>query len=173
LAENDDTADRAAARTASRPSRRRVLLAWAIALAWAGLIWQFGGDAYSYGRTSRILQPLIDWLFGGLDLSTRIQIHDLVRKSAHFVEYAILALLAFRAALLSAVRHQIGTACWVAIFFVATLAAADELRQSFSTARTGTPWDVLIDVAGGVVGLIGVLVITRRVRGTPLVGDAT
>ena len=152
-----------------RPSWRRISLAWLLVLAWAGVIWQFGSDTYSLDRTSRLLQPLIDWILAGVDLATRLRIHAWIRKSAHFIEYAILALLAFRAALLSAERHRIGTAFWVALFFVATLAAADEFRQSLSTARTGSPYDVLIDVAGGLIGLLGVLVITRRMRESRLV----
>ena len=155
---------------ACSPSRRRTVLAWLLVLVWAGVIWQFGSDAYSLDRTSRFLQPLINWLLGDVELATRIQIHALIRKSAHFIEYAILALLSFRAALLTAERHQISTACWVALFLVATVAAADEFRQSFSTARTGSPHDVLIDVAGGLVGLLGVLVIMRRVRASRVFG---
>jgi VanZ family protein len=154
---------------AGRPSWRRVSLAWLLVLIWAGIIWQFGSDAYSLDRTSRLLQPLIDWLLAGVDLATRLRIHAWIRKSAHFIEYAILALLAFRAALLSAESQRIGTAFWVALFFVATVAAADEFRQSLSTARTGSPYDVLIDVAGGLIGLLGVLVITRRMRTSKLV----
>jgi VanZ family protein len=164
-------AGRAAPRGAFRPTRRKVLFAWLVALAWAYVVWQFGGDDYAFNRTSAFLQPLIDWLLAGLDLATRIQLHAYTRKSAHFIEYAILALLSFRAAMLSAERHRIGTACWVSIFFVATLAAADEIRQSYSAVRTGSPYDVLIDVAGGAVGLLGVLLITRRMRNAGLLGD--
>lgn len=160
-------------RGASSTSRRRIFFAWLIVLIWAGVIWQFGSDAYSLDRTSRFLQPLINWLLAGVDLATRYQIHGWVRKSAHFIEYAILALLAFRAALLTAARHRIGTACWVALFLVATLAAADEFRQSLSTARTGSPYDVLIDVTGGVVGLLGVLVIMNRMHGSKAVRGAS
>jgi len=154
-----------------RPTRQKVLFAWLLALSWAYVVWQFGGDDYAFNRTSAFLQPLIDWLLAGLDLATRIQVHAFTRKSAHFIEYAILALLSFRAAMLTAERHRIGTACWVSIFFVATLAAADEIRQGYSAVRTGSPYDVLIDIAGGVVGLLGVLIITRRMRATGLLGD--
>jgi VanZ family protein len=169
LAENGVRASDGLKLRTGRPSWRRVSLAWLLVLIWAGIIWQFGSDAYSLDRTSRLLQPLIDWLLAGVELATRLRIHAWIRKSAHFIEYAILALLAFRAALLSAERHRIGTAFWVALFFVATVAAADEFRQSLSTARTGSPYDVLIDVAGGLIGLLGVLVITRRMRTSKLV----
>ena len=47
------------------------------------------------------------------------------------------------------------------------LASADEARQALSDARTGSPWDVLIDLTGGVIAVTGVLVISRRMRGAP------
>ena len=43
-------------------------------------------------------------------------------------------------------------------------ASADEARQAFSDVRTGSPYDVLIDVAGGVVMVLGLLVISKRLR---------
>ena len=152
--------------------RQRIWLAWLWVALWAVVIWQFGTDAYSLQRTSRFMQPLIHWLFGDVDAATRYKIYLLVRKSAHFSEYAVLALLSFRAALLTAASARIWTACWVALFFVATLAAADEIRQAFSAVRTGSPYDVLIDIAGGLVGLLGVLVISRRMRASSPLGSA-
>ncbi len=153
-----------------RVQRQRIWLAWLWVALWAVVIWQFGTDAYSLQRTSRFMQPLIHWLFGDVDAVTRYKIYLLVRKSAHFSEYAVLALLSFRAALLTAASARLWTACWVALFFVATLAAADEFRQAYSAVRTGSPYDVLIDIAGGFVGLLGVLVISRRMRASSSLG---
>lgn len=148
-----------------RPSpRRRVLLAWLLAVLWAAVIWKLGTDEFSLTRTSPWMAWLVELVFGEVDLPTRYKIYTLLRKTAHFVEYAILALLSFRAAMLTASRARIATACWIALFFVGTVAAADEVRQGFSAVRTGSPWDVLIDVAGGLVGLIGVAFLTRRMR---------
>ena len=152
--------------------RKRIWLAWLWVALWAVVIWQFGTDTYSLQRTSRFLQPLIAWLLGEVDLATRYKIYMITRKSAHFIEYAVLAYLAFRAALLTAASARIWTACWVALFFVATLAAADEIRQAYSSVRTGSPYDVLIDIAGGLVGLLGVLVISRRMRSSSPLGSA-
>ena len=149
---------------AQRVRRQRIGLAWLWVVLWAVVIWQFGPDVYSLQKTSHFLQPLIHLLFGDVDPATRYKIYLFIRKSAHFFEYAVLALLAFRAALLTAASARLWTACWVALFFVATLAAADEIRQGYSAVRTGSPYDVLIDIAGGLVGLLGVLVISRRMR---------
>lgn len=149
--------------TAQR-KRRRIILAWAAVVFWAGVVWTLGGDAFSLAETSKFISPMIEAIFGDIDGRTKWKIFLTVRKSAHFVEYAILALLTFRAALLSAPRNQLATAAWVALFLVATLATADEARQAFSTARSGSPYDVLIDLTGGVFAILGLLLITRRMR---------
>ena len=146
-----------------RPLRRR-LLPWLWVACWASLIWAFGGDSFSFSESGNTILPWLDWLTGDLDYRTRYRIYIAIRKSAHFIEYAILAMLTFRASLISASRTQLATAAWVALFIVTSLAAADEARQAFSPVRTGSPYDVLIDVMGGLLTVFGLLVITRRLR---------
>lgn len=144
--------------------RRRVFLAWTWVVCWAVVIWILGGDHFSLAATSRTISPWLDWLIGDLDSTTRFKIFLAIRKSAHFIEYAILAILTFRAALLAAPRNKLATAGWFALFLVATLATADEARQAFSTARSGSAYDVMIDVAGGSIAILGLIAITRRMR---------
>ncbi len=146
-----------------RPLRRR-LLPWLWVVCWATLIWIFGGDSFSFSESGNTIMPWLDWLTGDLDYRTRYRIYIAIRKSAHFIEYAILAMLTFRASLISASRTQLATAAWVALFIVTSLAAADEARQAFSQVRTGSPYDVLIDVTGGLMTVVGLLLITRRLR---------
>ncbi len=145
-------------------SRRRLFWAWLLVAIWAAVIWTLGGEGFSFRETSRTFSPFFDWLFGDLDRATKWRMMIALRKSAHFVEYAILALLTFRAALLSAPRTQILTASFVTLFLVATLATADEARQAFSVSRTGSPVDILIDVAGGLIATGGLIAIRRRMR---------
>jgi VanZ family protein len=139
-------------------------LAWTWVVCWATVIWILGGDGFSLAETSRTISPWLEFLIGDLDPATRFKIFLAIRKSAHFFEYAILAILTFRAALLAAPRNQLATAGWVALFLVATLATADEARQAFSSARSGSPYDVAIDVAGGLIAIVGLILITRRMR---------
>jgi VanZ family protein len=146
------------------PTRRRVVLAWTLVVFWGALIWMLGGDSFSFRETNDAIIPWLDWLTGSLDYRTRYRIYIGIRKSAHFIEYAILALLTFRAAWLAARRTPTATAGWVALFIVALLASADEARQAFSAVRTGSPYDVLLDVTGGLIAVLGVLVISRRLR---------
>jgi VanZ family protein len=152
---------------AHRALRRRKILAWVWVAAWGAVIWSLGGDAFSATETNRWLMPFFRWLFGEIDADTRYQTYGLIRKFAHLTEYGILALLTFRAALIAASRAQLATAAWTALFIVAALAAADEARQTFSPVRTGSPYDVLIDVTGGLIAVAGVIIVSRRLRTTP------
>jgi VanZ family protein len=154
-------------------TRKRVILAWAWVVCWAAVIWILGGDYFSLAETSRTISPWLDWLIGDLAPATRFKIFLAIRKSAHFIEYGILAILTFRAAILAAPRNQLTTAGWSALFLVATLATADEWRQAFSSARSGSPYDVMIDITGGVIAILGLVLITRRVRtSAPIEGPA-
>ena len=72
-------------------------LAWLSALLWIAIIQSLGGNDFSSSETSRLLGPLLLWLFP--DSSTEL-LHSVqfgIRKAAHVVEYGILALLWHRA----------------------------------------------------------------------------
>lgn len=71
--------------------------------------------------------------------------HLILRKAAHFTEYALLAGLWWRA-----LRTRLeGRAALVAAFSIAvSYAVTDEIHQSFVDTRVGSPVDVLIDLAG-------------------------
>jgi len=72
--------------------------------------------------------------------------------------------LTFRAALAPAPRTQLVSSGWTALFIVTSLATADEARQVFSAVRTGSPYDILIDVAGGLLAVLVLLAISRRMH---------
>lgn len=54
-------------------------------------------DAGSSRRTSRIIGPILRWFHPGVTDETISRVQLVVRKGAHFTEYAILALLSWRA----------------------------------------------------------------------------
>ncbi len=144
--------------------RRRIVIAWVAVALWAAIIWRLGGDDFSAKETSSILIEWFQALFEKLHPRTRYQILIGVRKSAHFIEYAILAILTFRAAVISAGRNRLTSAAWLALFLVATLATADEARQAFSHSRTGSAYDLLLDLLGGAVAIGGLLIVSHRMR---------
>ncbi|MCA1591067.1 MAG: VanZ family protein [Acidobacteria bacterium] len=134
---------------------------------WRGRLWRYGPlvvwlgvisfastGALSASNTSRIVRPLLLWLFPGITEGALLEVHFLVRKAAHFTEYAILALLAARA-FLSSSRLALSRHWWLASFsLVAVYALLDEYHQSFVASRTASIYDSMIDAAGGACALL-------------------
>lgn len=95
---------------------------------------------------------LLDALFS-LDIMKNEIIQDmtsfLVRKAAHMSEYAILAIL------FGLTIREYNKEPWLLLALTATAAyaATDEFHQLFVPGRSGQLKDVLIDTAGGALGL--------------------
>jgi VanZ family protein len=142
---------------------RNVTFAWLAVAACIALIWGLSADLFAASETSRFLKPFLLWLFPDLDPATLRRAHFLVRKSAHVTEYAVLALLAFRAWWLSFETTLVRIAA-LSLALVFAVAAIDEARQSLSAARTGTPWDVALDLAGGAAALVLLIAAQRGLR---------
>jgi VanZ family protein len=134
-------------------SRREIALAWFWVLAWIVLVQGFATDSFSARETSRIIVPLLRWLFPEANASWIASAHFAIRKLSHFVVYAILALLVLRALRLGFARSPV----WLAAASLAlTLAVAvvDEGRQSFAQSRTGAVSDVVLDMSGAASALL-------------------
>jgi len=149
----------------------KLRFAWTTVLVWSAAIWSLGGDSFAQSETSRILKPLYAFVFFFLDAGTIDVLVDTTRRSAHLVEYGILALLALRAASLS-FAPPAWRAAVLALLWVVGLAAADEIRQGFSSERTGALGDVLLDASGGVLAVALVLV-AQALRGRPFFESST
>jgi VanZ family protein len=119
-------------------------------------------------KTSLFVRPLLEFLFPAADEITLQIYHGYIRKSAHVTEYAVLGFLAARAFFTSA-RPFLKKYWWlVALITVLGVAATDEFNQSFNPARTGTAWDVGIDLLGGAAGTAFWMLLSRfRGRITP------
>lgn len=95
---------------------------------------------------------LLDALFS-LEIMKNEIIQDmtsfLVRKAAHMSEYAVLAIL------LGLTIREYKKEPWLLLALTATAAyaATDEFHQLFVPGRSGQFKDVLIDTAGGALGL--------------------
>jgi VanZ family protein len=127
----------------------RWLKLWWPALIWAVLIASFSTGAFSSDHTSVIIIPLLRWLLPHASPETISELHHLIRKCPHFVEYFVLSLLVLRGIRAGRKEAHIGWAL-VAIGIVAGYAALDEFHQSFVPGREAAVLDVLLDTAGGV-----------------------
>ena len=85
-----------------------------------------------------------------------------MRKLAHLTEYGVLGWLAARAFVTSYLQFLRRYWFLAALVLIVFQAAMDEYHQSFLTTRTGSAYDSLIDIAGGVLGLFLFAYLRRR-----------
>lgn len=123
-------------------------------LLWMGFIWFASTGEFSAANTSRILRPLLLWLFPNMSQEEIAQAHFLVRKGAHFAEYALLAFLAARALVASSRRALQQNWFVISLLLVVSYALLDEYHQSFVATRTSSIYDSLIDISGGLSALL-------------------
>ena len=133
---------------------RRFLTHYLPLIVWLAFISFASTGNFSAGNTSRIIGPLILWLFPRTSPETLAVIHFITRKIAHFTEYAILGFLAARAFRTSP-RPAISQRWFlICMTLIVVYALVDEYHQSFVPSRTASVWDSLIDMAGGLTALI-------------------
>jgi len=117
-------------------------------IVWLAFISFASSDSFNAANTSRIIGPLVLWLFPNTSPETLATIHFIIRKLAHFTEYAILGVLAARAFRTSP-RWFLISAVLIIVY-----ALLDEYHQSFVPSRTASVFDSFIDMAGGISALI-------------------
>ena len=129
-------------------SRYLPLIAWLVFISFAS------SDNFNAGNTSRIIGPLILWLFPSTSPETLEVVHHITRKIGHFTEYAILGFLAARAFRTS--PHPAIKQRWflICVALVVVYALLDEYHQSFVPSRSASVIDSLIDMSGGLTALI-------------------
>ncbi len=80
------------------------------------------------------------------------QVDWIIRKGAHITEYAVLAILAYRAFRFGRPGFQHSFPTWTLILG-ALYAASDEYHQSFSPTRGASVMDAMVDILGVSVGI--------------------
>jgi VanZ family protein len=124
------------------------LLLWIVFISFASTA------EFSAVNTSTVLRPLVLWFLPTISEAKLATVHFILRKLAHFTEYAILAYLARRAFISSS--HGLLRRYWFqwALGLVVAYALLDEFHQSFVPSRTASIYDSVIDVAGGIAILL-------------------
>jgi VanZ family protein len=139
----------------TRPRRHDLLWRFVPLILWVAVIFVLSSSQGSFNETSRIIRPLLEFLFPAASPETITLYHGIVRKFAHFAEYAVLGFLAMRAF----VRSWPITSSLVLIVAVAVV---DETSQSFDPSRTGSGLDVMIDLTGGAAAIAFVSLLRAR-----------
>lgn len=139
-------------------NRRRVLLsAWIPAAICVILIAISSSDTFSSDNTSSFLRPIFEGIFGPIANHVWTRLLFDLRKTAHFWGYGFVSVVFFRAWRMtfrlsraySAVTASLRAAA-IALLSTLILSSADEFHQSFLPRRTGSPFDVLLDMCGAV-----------------------
>ena len=153
-------------------SKGRVFLKyWLLPVIWMTVIFSASGDSHSFQHSSRIIAPLLHWLFPNMPQHQVEAIVTFIRKCAHLTEYAILAFLFWRA-LRRPVKRDPRPWSWrqagAAVLLVAVYASTDEFHQRFVPTRDASVRDVLIDTTGAILGMLFLWVIWRWRRSRDL-----
>ncbi|MCX6904600.1 MAG: VanZ family protein, partial [Verrucomicrobia bacterium] len=129
------------------------------------LIFVGSSDAASGARSSRILGPLLLWLFPCLSCEHLVLAITFFRKCAHVTEYSVLALLVWRA-LHRPRRGQGRPWLWsqarTTLLVSCLYAASDEFHQRFVPCRQASVADVVIDTLGAALALLAVWLWRRK-----------
>ena len=128
------------------------------------VIFTASSDTHSYEHSSRLIAPLLYWLFPHISAAAVDRIVLIARKCAHLAEYSVFALLvwrAFRRPQKDNPRPWNWREARLTILVVALYAASDEFHQLFVPTRDAQVRDVVLDTFGGAAGLFALWLVGR------------
>jgi VanZ family protein len=130
----------------------RPFLAWAPVICWVAVIACLSGERFSDEQTAAWLAgaPFVSSL--GVAPALIDTANLILRKTSHFVEYATLALLTYRALGMGATPRTQRARILGAVLLAVGCASLDEWHQTMTLTRTGRVHDVVLDAMGALAG---------------------
>jgi VanZ family protein len=116
------------------------LMEWVPVIIWGGMIFILSTSTFSAANTGVIVAAIVKWLVPASSPASIRVVHTLVRKTAHFTEYAILFWLLYRGPMRN---HPYG-----ALAICIAYACTDEAHQLFVPGRTSSIFDIALDSTG-------------------------
>jgi VanZ family protein len=135
---------------------------WAPPIIWMSMIFWFSTDMFSGDNTGSLLWKVVSFIYPGVTQELFDSIHFYVRKAGHLTEYAVLALLLFRAFRSGSQERWRPRWALSSLLVVFLYASLDEYHQTFTRHRTGSVYDSLIDTSGAVTALVLLLLFRRK-----------
>ena len=136
----------------------------AITIIWVAVIFGFSMQPadVSNDLSMSFLTDVFAKLFPSILKNEAIEhfFHVLVRKGAHFSEYAVLGVLSGRAVKEYGVKHKV---IWNLLFCL-IIACMDETLQRFIPGREGRILDIMIDSCGAILGIAILWLIVNKIR---------
>ena len=161
-----------------KPSPRSLLRNWWPVVFWLGVIRAESTETASAANTTVVLYKVIATVVPHVEPSFVERLDEVLRKSGHFLGYAILSALVFlalrntnRDRLRSFLQRSWGSylrdlwrAEWAILGILLTIvtAAFDEIHQTSISSRTGRWQDVVLDTCGAAVMQLAVYLLATR-----------
>jgi VanZ family protein len=120
---------------------------------WAVMIFNLSRAPYSSAISTRFISIVLDWLSISILPHNLGLLNNLLRKSAHVTEYAVLAVFLYNS--LKPVEDPSWSrraAVW-ALLASGIYSLTDEFHQLFAPGRHASLFDCLIDTTGAFLGL--------------------
>lgn len=153
----------------------RKIISWTAVVLWMVLIFSFSAqtatssDSLSMGLAEKIIAfihglgdiPVFSCLDSELVENLLLNANHYLRKTAHFMIFAVLGLLFVN--LLLSYNKKWARNCLLAVLFCFLYAISDEVHQYFVPGRACRIKDVLIDTSGATIS-VALLYIAHRLR---------
>ena len=118
-------------------------------------------DAVDSNSESKIITTFVQYVLNWLGFHVPIaELHHVIRKCAHFSEFALESFLWAKALAAFGVRRQ----TWLAYALLLGLLTAviDENIQLYSVGRSGQVTDILLDFSGTMAGVLMAIITSFR-----------
>lgn len=151
---------------------RYQIFRWLLTVCWAGLIFDLSSKSFGSSFTAVMLHRLLALVHIRLSPQNFETLHFAVRKSAHFTEYAIFALLIYISiSRLARLEWRPRAALW-SMVIAGVYSLSDEFHQMFVPNRGPSLKDSALDTAGAVVAITLIYLGNRRAAAPPRTADA-
>mgnify|MGYP001061325517 FL=1 len=148
--------------------QKKKLILWILIFIWMITIFMF--SAQNGDESSELSQGFLRTFilrFTPDNISEDIvnMMEYIIRKCAHMTEYAVFGILVFYQIKLYRLFEKEWNRIVMAVICVMIYASTDEIHQLFVGGRSGRFTDVLIDTAGGFIGILAAAFIAARHQG--------
>lgn len=148
--------------------QKKKLILWILIFVWMITIFMF--SAQNGDESSELSQGFLRTFilrFTPDNISEDIvnMMEYIIRKCAHMTEYAVFGILVFYQIKLYRLFEKEWNRIVMAVICVMIYASTDEIHQLFVGGRSGRFTDVLIDMAGGFIGIMAAAFIAARHQG--------
>lgn len=126
--------------------------------------WRFSAQAAT--QSNQLSMQIVEWTFDKLDkhfymnrrdIFWELTFNQLLRKAAHFIEYAVIASVI--CIMFNVATKRALPAALISIVISPILSIIDEYHQRLSPMRTPRMFDIYVDVAGALTGIIMITLI--------------